>query len=113
MLVARRCNVVLLLLLLAGCATFNFGSPQDQLVAGYASVTAIRQVSIRLLNQDRLTAEQGQASVEIADEARVFLDSAAALVKGGKDAEALPDIQLARGVLDRIETYLRTKEAKK
>lgn len=93
---------------LAGCASL---APNDQLAAGYAAVTAVRDTSTRLLNQDRLSSAQGQAAGALADEARSLLDSGFALSKNN-DAAALPDIALARDVLDRVETYLREKENK-
>lgn len=103
--------ISLLALLLAGCAAFAPAQSLDQRIAyGYGSHTAVLEAAANLVEFGDLTADQGQAVLELADRARLVLDTARFALDAGDPRTAEGQLALALGILQEIQNYLRRQQ---
>lgn len=99
-----RAAILALAILVAGCSTLATPrSFDDRLAYAYGSATAALESCTQLYERQRITREQGQRCLDLADQAA----AAIALAKGTADQQTAQDfLQVALGLLTQLETML-------
>lgn len=100
-----------LLALMMGCAAIGMPAPETfnaKLVAGYSTVTTIRQTNITLLDNDIITADDGDNVAKANDVGRAGLDVARKLSKTDMTA-AEGKVSAVRATLDALLNYLQRR----
>ena len=106
--------VVLLALLLASC-----GSPEATLKKGYQTSSSVVKTTTILVNRDQMSVPAAQRVHTLGTTAKESLDAGAdalekcrAKTPTAKCTAAVADIDMGAGVLQQLEDYLKSKEAK-
>ena len=103
-----KLSIAFLALLLAGCAAFAPArSLDDRIAYAYGTHTAVLEATANLVELGDLTADQGQDVLEIADRARLVMDTARFARDAGDPRTAEGQLALALGVLQELQAYLR------
>ena len=103
---------VLLVMLIAGCASLGLLTPQtldERLSYAYDQHTAALQTITTATNQKLLTSRDAVSLLAIADQSRALLDAARGAQAGGDVSTAEGRLLLAINVLREVQTYLRTR----
>ena len=101
-----------LMLLFSGCETLGIATPQtfnEKAAATLGTITTVRQTATTLLNQKRITAEDGQNVLVATDAARTGLDIARTLHKANPTA-ANQRLDAVRSGLIALQSYLAQRE---
>lgn len=107
--------IPLLLILLAGCPSMGIVQPQsfdERLSYAYDQHTAALQSIATAVNMKDISGKDGQAVLDIADNARLLLDSARVATTSGDTATAEGRLVLATNVLRELNNYLRSRGVK-
>jgi hypothetical protein len=95
-------------LLLSACAALAPAETLDQRLAyAYGAHTAVLNAAATSVELGDISADQGQAVLELADRARLVLDSARAVLAAGDPRAAEDQLALALAVLTELQAYLR------
>lgn len=97
-----------------GCAQLGLAPAQtfdEKLAYAYGTHTAVLQASAAAVSAGTLTAAEGQAVANLADQSRSILDSAHAL-EGTDLSSATAKLTLATAVLTQVQTYLQQRGIK-
>lgn len=100
---------------LPGCQSAGLEAPQsiDQRLAyAYGTHTAILDAAAAGVEQGRLSAEDGERVLDLADESRLTLDAARVALTAGDVSTAEGRLVLALGVLTQLQTYLNARGVK-
>lgn len=96
---------------LSACSTFGVPTPQgfnERVAAGLASVTAVRETALALLNAGQITAVDARNVQEQADSAREAIDIARTL-KGVDFKRAEQRLEATSRILAALQTYLNSR----
>ena len=107
----RRSLAVLVLLLLAACAPIWVSTPQtfdERLVAGVATLSAVRTTTATLLSEGQISVEDAKNVQSQAEKARESIEAARALHATDPDAG---NVRLTAVVTDLqgLQTYLNSR----
>lgn len=102
-------------LVLPGCADLGLEQAQtlDQRLAfAYGAHMAVLDAAAVGVQTGKLTAEDGEHVLKLADESRLLLDAGRVAAGGGDISTAEGRLVLALGVLTQLQTYLNTRGVK-
>lgn len=102
-------------LTLPGCTHFGLEQAQtlDQRLAfAYGAHMAVLDAAAVGVQTGKLTAEDGEHVLKLADESRLLLDAGRVAAGGGDISTAEGRLVLALGVLTQLQTYLNTRGVK-
>lgn len=105
-----KISAAMLLVLLTACASMGLVTPQSfdqRLSYAYDQHTAALQSIATAVNLNEMSGKDGQATLAIADNARLLLDSARVATTSGDTATAEGRLALATNVLRELTNYLR------
>lgn len=96
-----------MLAFLAGCAALQEAALERNLATAYTVHTAVLIAGHEALANDWIDVHQAQALLDIADNARAFLDAARAALAAGLPRDAESAITLALNILMQVQAFLR------
>jgi hypothetical protein len=108
---ALRMTFLSLLFLLPGCETLGLAPPttfNEKAAVVLGTITTVRQTATTLLNDKKITADDGQHVLTATDSARTGLDIARSLNKSNPQA-ATAKLDAVRAGLVAIQSYLSTR----
>lgn len=106
----RACSALLLLVLVAGCASFGLApasSFSDRLAYAYGTSTAVITATTQSLEAGEIGTQDAQRVLRVTDEARTALDGARIASGAGDATTAEGRLQLATALLSNLQAYLR------
>lgn len=108
----QKCIAVIALVICAACQSTGgtTGSPEQQVVTGYATVAGVRETAANLLTSKIITVSDAKMVQGLADQARAALDLAKGATQNGKTTDAQAQLVLATQVLVQLQTYLQSKQ---
>lgn len=108
MTLVRRYNVlVLVAVLIAGCAALTAPKSFDQqLAVAYSVHTAVLDAAADGVNSGAISVADGRTVLKIADQAKLLLDSARAAESLGDDKSATEKLNLAVQVLQNLQAFV-------
>lgn len=93
---------------IVGCAAFTAPESIEQRLAyAYGTHTAVMEAAATSVGFGELTPEEGESVLELADRARIVLDSARVALGAGDPTTAEGQLALAVGILTELQNYLR------
>ena len=112
MIALRNTLLASFFLLLTGCETLGIATPQtfnEKAAATLGTITTVRTTATSLLNQKRITAEDGQNVLVSTDAARTGLNVARSLHQSNPTA-ANQKLDAVRAGLTALQSYLAARE---
>lgn len=110
-LIHRYAALGLLCAVLSACTSLGLTpakSLSDRIAYGYSTLSAVQFAAANATNAGELSASDAEAVLKLADQSRVLLDGAKALLASDPKAAATK-LDLAVAVLTQIQNYLRAK----
>jgi hypothetical protein len=104
--------LVLVSAFLAACSGIGLAPPQsfeERLAYAYGAHTAVLDAATTSVGAGDLSAQDGTAVLELADESRIILDGARLAWRAGDLDTAEARLVLATGLLQQLQAYLRSK----
>lgn len=108
---AIRAGMLALLLMLPGCETLGIAKPEtfnEKAAVALGTITTVRTTATQLLNEKKITADDGQNVLTATDNARAGLDIARTLNKSNPTA-ANARLDAIRTSLTALQSYLATR----
>lgn len=108
---AIRATFMAILLLLPGCETLGIQQPttfNEKAAAVLGTITTVRTTATTLLNEKKISADDGQNVLQATDNARAGLDVARSIAKSNP-AAANARIDAIRSSLTALQSYLATR----
>jgi uncharacterized membrane protein len=97
---------------LAGCAGTQVKTPDQGVLACYASVNAMAGTAVDLKNRGKLTKEQQQQAFDIGNQALAACDAARAALGQGDMSTAEGKLKIANSILLQVEAMLAAQGVK-
>ncbi len=107
--------LVLLMLFASACAQFGLAEPEsfaEKLAYGYSQNEAVRISAAQSLKAGAITKADAQQVLTTTDTARAALDEARRMQGVGDTTGALGKLQLATGLLQSVQVFLKSKGIK-
>lgn len=104
--------LALALLAMAGCSYFGVPKPEtlkERLVYAHSTVNAVVATTTNALNAGALHSSDGEQVRKLAGEARTVLQAAEVALGAGDIETAEGRLNLARGILAQLQSYLASK----
>ena len=101
----------LFLILLAGCSSLGLEPAQtlnQKIAYAYGTHMAVLQAATAAVNTGSLKSGDAQQVLQMADQAKLFLDGATSLAAAGDPNGATNKLALATGALTALQQYLNT-----
>lgn len=105
---------IVAILMAAGCASLGLEPAQsfDQKLAyAYGTHTAVLKAADAALTAGSINVEDARKALNLADEARTYLDAAKLVYAAGDTGAANNKLALATAILTQLQTYLNTRRS--
>lgn len=109
---AQRTILLVLLFLLAACESLGLATPEtftERLAYAYSQNAAIRTSAAQSLKTATISKSDAQQVLTTTDTVRAALDEAKGFQSTGDTSTALGKLQLATGLLQSVQVFLKSK----
>jgi len=106
----RSLSLFCVLLLLSGCQALGLSKPGNfngNLAYATATATGVLDTVTQEVSATRMSSDDGQALIGIAENSKAFIDSARRVQDAGDPATAAGKLELSTKILEEIRDYLK------